>query len=53
MKNGDIIDGIVDVAVKEGCNEPKGDLKSPKFSFFISSFISAFHKEPSELVERN
>ena len=42
VKNGDIIDGIVDVAVNEGCNEPKGDLKSPKFSFFISSFIKSW-----------
>ena len=42
LKNGDIIDDIVVFAVEEEFIMPKGDLKSPKFSRFISSLIKSW-----------
>ena len=41
LKNGDIIDDIVVLVAEDEFVNPKGDLKSPKFSRFISSFINS------------
>ena len=42
LKNGDIIDDIVVFTDEEELIKPKGDLKSPKFSRFISSLIKSW-----------
>ena len=42
LKNGDIIDDIVVLVVDDEFINPNGDLKSPKFSRFISDLIKSW-----------